>query len=130
MTKTVHTGEPSIIKRTIGVTQTTAKIFVMANDDESCNVTEKGVSCNGRIYECIGDTVIITGLNPGTTYSYTPFANYGTKQVKGGDVSFTTASMSPAIILQDLGPTSFTVRGNYIDGDASVSETGFTDHGS
>ena len=130
MTKTVRAGEPSMRTKTISVTQTTARISITFNEDESCSVTEKGVLCNGRTYECIGDTVVITDLTPGSTYSYIPFVHYGTKQFRGSSVSITTASMNPAIILQDLGPTSFTVRGNYIDGDASVSETGFTDHGS
>ncbi len=124
-TETVRTKE-LVIDASNSTTQTTATLKITANEDESCSPTKKGIIFDGKTYECKDDKVVLTDLVPGRKYYATLFADYGSKRVTKDGFSFTTKSLQPAIVQQDLGPTSVTLRGSHTAGDAHVSEAGFT----
>ena len=124
-TETVRTKE-LVIDASNSATQTTATLRITASEDESCSLTKKGIIFDGKTYECKDDKVVLTDLVPGRKYYATLFADYGSKRVTKDGFSFTTKSLQPAIVQQDLGPTSVTLRGSHTAGDAHVSEAGFT----
>ncbi len=126
-TETVRTKE-LVIDASNSATQTTATLRITASEDESCSLTKKGIIFDGKTYECKDDKVVLTDLVPGRKYYATLFADYGSKRVMEDGFSFTTKSLQPAIVQQDLGPTSVTLRGSHTAGDAHVSETGFIGH--
>lgn len=108
-------------------TQTTITIAeVKPETDKTCkDIIKCGVFLNGQQYVYDGKDIIISGLKPNYTYTIYPFAYYGYQMVYGDNKQFRTKSLSPkASGIQ--GPTTNIITGSYVNGDAHVSETGFT----
>lgn len=124
-TETIQTNTPTV-STSIITTQTTMTVKVTASEDETCSVETRGITFDGKTYEFTGTTKTISGLKPNTSYSITPFAYYGTTIVTGSRITNKTKSLSPTIAQGEVGPTSITLTGSYTEGDATVSETGFT----
>lgn len=132
-TQTVRTLTPLVEVSRRSCTQTTITLLVGASSDATWSAERKGVYYNGEEYYCAGDSVVLRGLAPNSSYAdkVVPFADYGAKRFIGSTSSFVvrTASMEPVITALNVGPTSISIRGSYATGDAHVSETGFKDYG-
>lgn len=124
LTETVSTLSPSVfvMKKS---TQTTLSLSIYASSDETCTVGERGFLLNGETYKYTDTPVTVSGLVPNTSYTVTPYAWYGSKKVTGNASELTTAALAPAVVLGEVGPTSFIATGRYAEGDAHVSEVGF-----
>ncbi len=127
-THMVRTGKPNVTA-SHDYTQTTMTVWVDASYDETCSADKKGIYYDGNEYYCTRGKVELRGLQPNKAYDIVPFAEYGTKRFIGEHKSLSTASLRPAINPQYIGPTSISVKGTYVAGNAHVSETGFTDYG-
>ena len=129
-TQRLWTKKPEVNISIRQSTQTTMKLFASAESDITSSADKKGFICNDRVYYCPGDTLVLRGLNPNTKYDIVPFAEYGTKCITGNSISFWTESLSLTIAPLIIGPTSISVKGDYVVGDACISNTGFTDYNS
>ena len=127
--QTVETARPGAGAYLRSHTQTTMTLYVSANYDATCAVGRKGVRCAGNDYYCTGDEVVLRGLVPNYQYVVEPFAEYGTQRMYGEMVRCRPASLNPSVTALNISPTSIMVKGSYTAGDAHVSETSFTDHG-
>ena len=129
-TQSICTKKPEVNISIRQSTQTTMNLIVSAESDTTSSADKKGFICNDRDYYCTGDTLVLRGLNPKTKYDIVPFAEYGTKRITGNSSSFWTESLNLTIAPLVIGPTSISVEGDYVAGDARISNTGFTDHNS
>ena len=127
--QTVRTSKPSVYVYRDSKTQTTMTLEVIASSDTIWSPAKKGVQYNGNDYYCTDDKVTLQGLATNTSYSFLPFAEFGTKRFYGTAKTFETTSLNPTCTIENIGPTSISVKGSYTVDDAHVSETGFTDHG-
>ncbi len=97
----------------------------------SCYISgaESGIVLNNTFYSVDGNGYYtFTDLVPGNSYSFY-FGiklDNGSSSRHGESRSVTTSSINPQITQISLTPESFTATGSYTEGDAVVTETGFT----
>lgn len=122
----IYTAKGGSFCLNVSSTQTTITIGeVHPYTDQTCKDVKCGVEFNGQEYVYDGKNIVISGLRPNYTHYIYPFAYYGNQKVYGDNCYCYTKSLSPKVSgIQ--GPTTNIITGSYVNGDAHVSETGFT----
>lgn len=115
-----------MISRNYKATQTTVTITnVNYETDQTCKDIKCGVEYKGQEYFYEGKDIKFTGLRPNYEHSIYPFAYYGENKIYNYYEYPKTKSLSPKSTGVQ-GPTTSIITGSYVNGDAHVSETGFT----
>lgn len=122
----IYTKKGNIWCYNFSSTQTTITIAeVQPETDQTCKDIKCGVVFNGQEYVYDGKDITFYGLKPNSTHYIYPFAYYGGYRTLGERYQYKTKSLSPKVSgIQ--GPTTNFITGSYVNGDAHVSETGFT----
>ncbi len=106
-------------------TQTTVTITgVYKSTDKTCKDIKCGVEYKGQEYFYEGKDIKFTGLRPNYEHSIYPFAYYGENKIYNYEYPKTRSLRPKSTGVQ--GPTTSIITGSYVNGDAHVSETGFT----
>lgn len=124
ITENIQTQEGSV-SADYKTTQTTVTITgVYKSTDKTCKDIKCGVEYKGQEYFYEGKDIKFTGLRPNYEHSIYPFAYYGENKIYNYKYP-KTKSLSPKSTGVQ-GPTTSIITGSYVNGDAHVSETGFT----
>ncbi len=106
-------------------TQTICKIKVTSN----ISGVESGIVYSKKFYSSDDEGYcIFADLTPGNSYSYEfgIMLSNDSYSIHGNSISLTTTAINPQITQISLTPESFIATGSYTEGDAEVTEVGFT----
>ena len=110
-----------ILSQLISYKQTQMECTVTADEDQTANADEVGIYLNSYYPADKSGKVHITGLTPGKTYYYAPYAKYKGYYVEGTSTKITTNGTNPELTCVP-GVTSIICTGNKTIDDATLKE--------
>lgn len=101
---------------------------VVAKEDVSDKADRTGVNFRGKDYDYTGEQIIFENLSPEGSYEFLPYAYYGDERLESEKVAVGTRSAALSITATKVGPTSITLKGTYLEQDATILERGFKNY--